>query len=121
MGMTLSEPGVQPQSFLQAEIIRKQIGFTQQEFARILGIDQRTYSRRADEQQLKGSESLQVEMLNEVLQEAARVFRDSELARKWLHSSIIGLDNKRPIDHLNSIGGYERVKDTLGKIEYGLY
>lgn len=113
--------GIQPQPFERGESIRKKLGFNQQEFARFLGIDARTYSRRAAEEQLKSGESVQVEMLDEVLQEATRVFRDDVLARKWLHSSIIGLDNKRPIDHLNSIEGYERVKDTLGKIEYGMY
>jgi len=60
-------------------------------------------------------------MVDLILEEASRVFRDPELARKWLRSPIVSLDNKRPIDHLDSIGGYERVKDTLGKIEYGMY
>lgn len=113
--------GVRPQSFSRAEHIRKKVGFTQQEFAGLLGIDPRTYTRRGEDEVLKSGESLQVEMLEEVLAEATRVFRDEELARKWLHSPIIGLDLKRPLDHLDSIQGYERVKDALGKIEYGMY
>ena len=60
-------------------------------------------------------------MIVKVLEEAVRVFRDEELARNWLRSPIVSLGNMRPIDHLNSIEGYERVKDTLGKIEYGMY
>ncbi len=112
---------IQPQPFARGEIIRKKVGFNQQEFAVFLGIDPRTYSRRGEEEQLKSGESVQVEMLDEVLQEASRVFRDEALARKWLHSPIVSLGNKRPLDHLNSIEGYERVKDTLGKIEYGMY
>lgn len=91
------------------------------EDAEFLGIDPRTYTRRAEEEHLKSGESLQVEIVDKVLEEAARVFRDEELARKWLKSPIISLDNKRPIAHLDSIEGYERVKDTLGKIEYGMY
>lgn len=113
--------GIRPQSFARGERIRKKLDLNQHEFAGFLGIDARTYSRRAAEEQLKSGESLQVEMLYEVLEEATRVFREAELARKWLHSPIIGLGNQRPIDHLNSIEGYERVKDTLGKIEYGMY
>lgn len=112
--------GVRLQPYERAENVRKKVGFTQQEFAGLLGIDPRTYSRRA-EHELKSGESIQVEMLDEVLQEATRIFRDEQLARKWMQSPIVSLDNKRPMDHLDSIAGYERVKDTLGKIEYGMY
>lgn len=105
----------------QAESIREKLGFTQQEYAALLGIDARTYNRRAAEAKLRSGESLQVEMIEKVLSEAVRVLRDETLARRWLSSPIIGLDNRRPIDHLTSIAGYERVKDTLGKLEYGLY
>lgn len=48
---------------------------------------------------------MQVELIEGALAEAARVFRDEGLAREWLMSSIISLDNRRPIDHLDSIGG----------------
>ena len=116
-----SARGARRQPYTWAESVRRRVGFTQQEYAEFLGIDPRTYTRRAEEEQLKNGESLQVEMIDNVLKEAARVFRDEELARKWLKSPIISLDNKRPIDHLDSIEGYERVKDTLGKIEYGMY
>lgn len=70
---------------------------------------------------MRSGENLHVEMLNEILQEAERVFRDEEIARAWLLTPIISLDNRRPLDHLDSITGYERVKDALGKIEYGQY
>ena len=113
--------GARLQPFSRAEDVRRKVGFTQQEIADFLGIDPRTYNRRAEEERLKSGESLLVEMIDKVLEEATRVFRDEVLARKWLTSPIISLDNSRPIDHLDSIEGYERVKDTLGKIEYGMY
>lgn len=112
---------MRPRSFGVAEHVRRRVGFTQKEHADFLGIDPRTYLRRAEEEHLKSGESLKVEMVEKVLEEATRVFRDEELARRWLTSPIISLDNERPIDHLDSIDGYERVKGTLGKIEYGMY
>src|SRR5690554_2294362 len=118
---TTTVRGARPQPFARAESVRQRVGFTQQEYADFLGIDARTYARRAEEDRLRSGESLQVEMVDLVLEEASRVFRDTELARKWLSSPIVSLDNKRPIDYLDSIVGYERVKDTLGKIEYGMY
>lgn len=119
--VSTSSRGARQQPYTRAESVRRRVGFTQQEYAEFLGIDPRTYTRRAEEEQLKSGESLQVEMIDNVLEEATRVFRDEELGRKWLKSPIISLDNRRPIDHLDSIEGYERVKDTLGKIEYGMY
>lgn len=113
--------GARQQPYTRAEYVRQKVGFTQHEYADFLGIDSRTYTRRAEEEQLKSGESLQVEMVDKILEEATRVFRDHDLARKWLRSPIISLDNRPPIDHLDSIEGYERVKDTLGKIEYGMY
>lgn len=114
-------PGRPFQPFSRAEAVRKKIELTQQEFADLLGIDPRTYTRRSEGAALKLGESLQVEMLDTILEEATRVFRDEDLARSWMHSPIISLDNERPLDHLVSIEGYERVKDALGKIEYGMY
>lgn len=93
---------VRPQSHARAEALRAKFGFTQEQFAELLGVDPRTYTRRASGN-LKGSESLLVEMLEGVLEEATRVFRDAELARRWLRSPIISLDNERPIDWLDSI------------------
>lgn len=116
-----AKPGRRLQPFSRAERVRLTLGLTQQEYADFLGIDARTYTRRAEEEQLKSGESLQVEMVDNVLEEATRVFRDEKLARKWLTSPIISLDNRPPLAHLDSIEGYERVKDTLGKIEYGMY
>lgn len=107
--------------FSQAEAVRKKFALTQEEFADLLGIDHRTYARRSEGATLNLGESLQVEMLNTILNEATRVFRDEDLARSWMHSPINSLNNERPFDHLVSIEGYERVKDALGKIEFGMY
>ncbi len=108
-------------TYRRAELVRRKVGFSRREFAEFLGVDPRTYARRSQEKHLKRSESMQVELVEGVLAEAARVFRDEALAREWLVSSIISLDKRRPIDHLDSIRGYERVKNTLVKIEYGMY
>lgn len=60
-------------------------------------------------------------MLAAILEEATRVLHGEEEATHWVTTPIISLDRKRPIDLLTSIGGYERVKNTLTKIEYGMY
>lgn len=104
-----------------AERVRERSGLDSRAMARFLGVDEKTYARRADAGELKGGESLKVDMLERVLEEASRVFRSEEEARHWITTPIISLDRMRPIDQLTSIEGYERVKNTLGKIEHGMY
>lgn len=104
-----------------AEKLRKRLGLDANSMAGYLGIDEKTYYRRAQAGELKGGESLKVEMLATILEEATRVLRSENEATHWITTPIISLDNKRPLEHLTSINGYERVKNTLIKIEYGMY
>lgn len=68
-------------TYRRAELVRRRVGFSRREFAEFLGVDSRTYARRSQEKHLKRSESMQVELVEGVLAEAARVFRDEALAR----------------------------------------
>ena len=113
--------GYEIRRYASAEKLRKRLGLDAKRMAEYLGIDEKTYYRRADKGDLKGGESLKVEMLATILQEAARVLHGEDEAAHWITTPIISLDNKRPIEHLTSINGYERVKNTLAKIEYGMY
>lgn len=104
-----------------AETLRQRLALDAKSMARYLGIDEKTYFRRAQTGELKGGESLKIDMLASILEEATRVLRSEEEAQHWITTPIISLDHKKPIEHLTSIDGYERVKNTLTKIEYGMY
>jgi len=119
-GRVLAARGYDLRGHATAERLRKSLGLDAKSMADYLGIDEKTYFRRA-RGQLKGGESLKVEMLAAILEEATRVLHGEEEATHWITTPIISLDRKRPIDLLTSIGGYERVKNTLTKIEYGMY
>jgi putative toxin-antitoxin system antitoxin component (TIGR02293 family) len=122
MQATANYPGSSPPiTFDVLEQLRAMLGFTQSAMAEFIGISDKTYSRRAKEGTLQPAERLQIEMLQRIIMEARRVFEDDATAYHWISTDIVSLDLKRPIDHLHSIEGYERVKNTLGKIEYGLY
>lgn len=117
---TIAARGYDLRGYATAEGLRKRLGLDGKSMADYLGIDEKTYFRRAGGE-LKGGESLKVEMLAAILEEATRVLHGEEEATHWITTPIISLDRKRPIDLLTSIGGYERVKNTLTKIEYGMY
>lgn len=117
---TIAARGYDLRGYATAEGLRKRLGLDARSMADYLGIDEKTYFRRAGGE-LKGGESLKVEMLAAILEEATRVLHGEEEATHWITTPIISLGRKRPIDLLTSIGGYERVKNTLTKIEYGMY
>lgn len=104
-----------------AEHVRRRSGLDPDAMAAFLGISPRTYARRSAQGDLHGDESFKVSMLAHVLDEATRVLGSEDEARHWLFTAIVSLDRRRPIEHLTSIEGYERVKNTLAKIEYGMY
>ena len=66
-------------------------------------------------------ESLKTERLHESMAEAIRVFGDPDKAESWMSHPIVSLGGRRPIDCLDEVDGYERVRETLAKIEYGMY
>lgn len=107
--------------FRAAEAVREGVGFDADAMARFLGVSAKTYRRRAAAGRLDADESLKTEMLRNALAEAGRVLGDAARARRWLTTPIASLGDARPVDRLNSIDGYERVKATLAKIEYGTY
>lgn len=96
-------------------------GLSEGDLANFLGVSTKTLARRAEKGRLDEVESLKTEMLAYVLNEARRVFGDDATARRWLTSPVASLDGLRPLDHLDSIEGYERVRETLTKVEYGMY
>ncbi|HZJ10282.1 MAG TPA: antitoxin Xre/MbcA/ParS toxin-binding domain-containing protein [Trueperaceae bacterium] len=106
---------------VKAEDVRSNIGMAIPDWADFLGVSVKTYERRQERGDLDEKESLKVEMIIKILYKAADVFEDEGVAAEWVTTPIISLDNMRPIDHLNSIDGYERVANTLGKIRYGMY
>lgn len=107
--------------FEAVEALRAHTGLERGAMAAFLGVSDKTYKRRSQEGELSPGESLKTEMLQLTLEEARRVFRDEGKAQRWLNTRVVSLGNRRPIDHLDSVQGYERVKETLTKIEYGMY
>ncbi len=87
----------------------------------LLGIHPRTLQRRQECGSLEEAELLKAQMLAETFELATTVFHDADRARAWLFSEIATLDFSRPVDLLKTIRGYERVKQLLGQIAFGVY
>ena len=66
-------------------------------------------------------ESVNVQKLDEIVVRASEIFGSREEAERWLEQPALGLDQRRPIDLLQTSAGVKLVEDFLGRLEYGVY
>jgi len=107
--------------FAQAERAGARVGLSDGALAAFLGISPKTLGRRRQAGALEPGEGLRVEMLEQMTRLAAEVLGDPERARRWLTGPLVGLGNKAPLELLTSIGGYERVRNSLLRQAYGMF
>ena len=110
-----------PKPFALSQSVAKRLGATEEQMAAYIGVTTRTYQRRAKKGELEDAESAKVEMLDSLLSLGTRVLGDEEAAREWLTSPILSLEGQKPIELLDTVKGYERVKNKLLQIEYGTF
>lgn len=107
--------------FEQSEHVRHRLDITAEQMAAYIGITYRTYQRRAQAGALADAESAKVEMLDSLLNLGERVLGSNDQARSWLTSPVMSLQGRRPIELLDTVRGYERVKNKLLQLEHGNY
>ena len=94
---------------------------TQSEAASFLAISPRTLSRRLETAEFEMGERLKLEMLGSVLELALKTFPNEETATRWLKTPRPSFNNKTPLQLLDSVPGYERVKSELIGHVYGMF
>ncbi|MGL4612122.1 MAG: antitoxin Xre/MbcA/ParS toxin-binding domain-containing protein [Trueperaceae bacterium] len=94
---------------------------TQTEAAAFLDISPRTLLRRLETQEFEMGERLKLEMLSSVHELALQTFSSEEAAIRWLKMPRPSLDNKTPLQLLDSVLGYERIKSELIGHVYGMF
>ena len=109
------------QPFELSESVRKRLSATDREMAAHIGVSYRTYRRRAERGRLDDAESAKVEMMEALLNLGECVLGCPAKARDWLTSPILSLGSRRPIEMLDSVRSYERVKNKLLQIENGTF
>jgi len=92
-------------------------------FERAVGMSRRTSQRvkRTPNKPLSKEQSGRLWKFAEILTKATEVFGSQEEAERWLQQPAIGLEQRRPIDLLQTPAGVKLVEDFLGRLEYGVY
>ena len=88
-----------------------------------VGMSLRTFQRLMDDptKALSKAQSGRAWKFAEILAKATEVLGSQDEAEQWLERPAIGLDQRRPIDLLETPAGVELVEDFLGRLEYGVY
>lgn len=90
--------------------------------ARLVGVSDRTLSRRlAGDQRLSPEESDRTMRVARVVAQAADVLGSMAKVALWMKAPNRALDGQQPLDLLDTDAGVRSVETVLGRIEYGLY
>ena len=89
----------------------------------VLGVSTRTIQRKEAgvNQTLDVNASDRMMRLVKITQLATEVLGFRLAAEKWMSQPAMGLEQRRPIDLLQSTEGTEMVRTLLGRIDYGVY
>ena len=98
------------------------IGFTNKAMSHILAMSESTYQRRVKAKtNLTKEETEKVISLTEVYEKGMEVFENQPDLDGWLNDRIPSLQNRKPIDLLDSMMGRKQVMTVLNAILHGIY
>jgi putative toxin-antitoxin system antitoxin component (TIGR02293 family) len=90
--------------------------------AKVIGMSERTLYRRVKKPEpLTAEQSSRTWRFAEILTKAEDVFGDPEEAQRWMNTTAMGLEGRKPIDLITTQVGYELVDDFLTRMDYGVY
>ena len=92
------------------------------EILRVVGISERTLQRgQAKNKLLDSNASDRTLRLAEVADQAIDVLGSQRAAELWMSKPALALDQRRPIDLLQSSAGTDLVKALLTRMDHGVY
>jgi putative toxin-antitoxin system antitoxin component (TIGR02293 family) len=97
------------------------LGITMDEMSSLLHTSHRNIQRKDDDELLDVYKSEQAIELAQVVSKGLEIFGAKENLHQWLHSNLIALGGKKPIDLLDTSFGIRLIYRVLGRLEYGVY
>jgi putative toxin-antitoxin system antitoxin component (TIGR02293 family) len=97
------------------------LGVSMEKMSQLIHISHRTIQRKSNNDLLNVYSTEQILEIAEVISKGIDVLGSVESFTSWLHTEIRHLDYKKPINFLDTSFGTKLIKDTLGRIEYGVY
>ena len=104
--------------------LNEKYAMTMGDIAEVLDVSSKTISRWT-KQKATGLVSAQktdkLLILESILKLGKKVLGGDDELNHWLHSHVLALDGKKPIDLIKTESGRRKVEEALHQIEYGIY
>lgn len=91
------------------------------DLARLINVSLRTVQRYSPEFVLDADASSKVILLSMLNIHGKEVFGDQKIFNKWLKEPVKELDNRPPLELLDTPFGYRIIHQILGRIEHGIF
>lgn len=103
------------------EKLRKTMGLTSIELARIARISLRTLHRRKAGGRMQPEESERIFRIACVFDKAVDVLASEASARKWFRTPLRALSMKSPLEYSDMELGLREIEHVLGRIDHGVF
>jgi putative toxin-antitoxin system antitoxin component (TIGR02293 family) len=115
----MTRAGLPVEAFLE---LSQRLGVERKQLGAVLGISERTLSRRlATGERLSSAESDRMMRLARVVAHALDTLGTEQKAASWLKTPNIVLGGESPLSLLDTDAGANEVDTVLGRIDYGIY
>jgi len=101
--------------------LARYLGVTMETMSGLLHSSYRNIQRKDEDELLDTLKTEKVLELAALAQRGIEVIGDKESFAEWLHSPLISLNNKTPLDFLDTSFGIQMITKILGRLEQGVY
>ena len=102
--------------------VKDALNLNDKQMSAILDASQRTLTRlRAGRKHVPVSVGDRLFRIANIFVLAADALESEDEAKHWLRSRQVGLNNRTPLELLNTEAGAREIERLLGRIEYGVY
>ncbi|MBA2562091.1 MAG: DUF2384 domain-containing protein [Chitinophagaceae bacterium] len=116
--INLSRSGVKKSSL---KSLSNYLGISMDKMSSLMHTSYRNIQRKDDNELLDVYKSEQAIEVAQVISKGLEIFGTKENMQQWLHSNIIALGDKKPIDLLDTSFGIRMIYRVLGRLEHGVY
>jgi putative toxin-antitoxin system antitoxin component (TIGR02293 family) len=114
----LSRHGVRKASL---KSLARYLGITMEKMSRLLHTSHRNIQRKDEGELLDTLKTEKVLELAAFIKRGIDVIGSEEAFKEWLHSPILALGNRAPIDFLDTTFGIQMAVRVLGRLEQGVF
>jgi putative toxin-antitoxin system antitoxin component (TIGR02293 family) len=116
--INLSRHGVKKSSL---KSLMHYLGITMEKMSSLLHTSHRNIQRKDEEELLDTLKTEKVLELAAFIKRGIDVIGSEDAFKEWLHSSILALGNRKPIDFLDTTFGIQMSLKVLGRLEQGVF